>query len=73
MSYKKEKKERKEKKEDKEQPDYVPKDRVPFDQLPNKIKKRLEKRKAKREELKAQKKIKIDMNKSEDTLLEKYK
>ena len=33
----------------------------------------MEKRKLKREELKTQKKIKIDLNTSEDTLLEKYK
>ena len=33
----------------------------------------MEKRKVKREILKAQKKIKIDLNKSEDSLLEKYK
>ena len=46
---------------------------MPFEQLPNKIKKRMEKRRAKREELKAQKKIKIDLSKPEDTLLEKYK
>lgn len=46
---------------------------MPFEQLPNKIKKRMEKRKAKREQLKQQRKIKIDLGKSEESLLEKYK
>lgn len=46
---------------------------VPFEELPNKIKKRIAKRKAKREELKMQRKIKLDLGKSEETVLEKYK
>jgi hypothetical protein len=69
---KKEKKTKEEKVEKKKE-EYVAKDRVPFEQLPNKVKKRMEKRKEKREMLKAQKKIKIDLNKSEDSLVEKYK
>ena len=61
------------KKEKKKKEEYVPKDRVSFEQLPNKVKKRMEKRKEKREMLKVQKKIKIDLTKSEDSLVEKYK
>jgi hypothetical protein len=63
----------KEEKEEKKKEEFVPKDRVPYEQLPNKVKKRMEKRKEKREMLKAQKKIKIDLSKSEDSLVEKYK
>ena len=59
--------------EEEDESGFKKKDRVPFEQLPNRIKKRMEKRKVKREMLKAQKKIKIDLNKSEDSLLEKYK
>lgn len=49
----------------------MPKDRVPFEELPNKIKKRIEKRKNKREELRAQRKIKLDL--TQDDVLDKYK
>jgi biopolymer transport protein ExbD len=63
----------KEEKVEKKKEEFVPKDRVPYEQLPNKVKKRMEKRKEKREMLKAQKKIKIDLSKSEDSLVEKYK
>ncbi len=47
------------------------KDRVPFEELPNKIKKRIEKRKVKRDELRAQRKIKLDL--TQDDVLDKYK
>ena len=46
---------------------------MPFEDLPNKIKKRIEKRKAKREALKLQRKVKLDLNKSEESLVDKYK
>ena len=51
--------------------EYVPKERVAFEELPNKIKKRIEKRKLKREELRAQRRIKLDM--TQDNVLDKYK
>ena len=70
---KKEKKAKEEKVICMKKDEFVAKDRVPFEQLPNKVKKRMEKRKEKREMLKAQKKIKIDLTKSEDSIVEKYK
>ena len=44
-----------------------------FEELPNKIKKRIEKRKVKRQELQHRKKVNIDLNQSSEVLLEKYK
>lgn len=49
-------------KTEKESQPTADKPRVPFDELPNKIKKRIEKRNAKREQLKAQRKLKINMD-----------
>jgi len=46
---------------------------VAFEDLPNKIKKRIEKRKAKREALRLQRKVKLDLGKSEESLVDKYK
>eukprot|EP00347_Sterkiella_histriomuscorum_P013534 403364343 len=65
------------KKEKKEKPDKKsknePKERVPFDELPNKLKKRIEKRNAKREQLKAHKQMKINLDQPHDVLVGKYK
>ena len=44
---------------------------MPFEELPNKIKKRIEKRKSKRDELRAHRKIKLDL--TQDNVLDKYK
>lgn len=46
---------------------------MPYDELPDKVKKRIEKRKLKRELGRNERKIKIDFNKSEDDLFEMYK
>lgn len=46
---------------------------VPFDELPNKLKRKIEKQKKKREELKMARKLKIDMSQPDDKILERYK
>ena len=46
----------------KEKPKEEKKQRVPFDELPRKVKKKMEKRKEKREELKAIRRLKINLD-----------
>jgi hypothetical protein len=46
---------------------------VPFDELPNKMKKRIEKRKAKREQLKVARKFNVNMDQPLEKLFVKYR
>lgn len=51
----------------------VPKERVPFEELPRSLQKKIEKRTKKRDELKIQRKLKVDWSKPDDVILERYK
>ncbi len=46
---------------------------IPYDELPKKLRKRIEKRKSKREELKGLRKLKINLDLPHDVLVEKYR
>ena len=59
----------KEKKESQEAPEKL---NVKFEELPRKMQIKIEKRKRKREELKLQRKLKIDFGQTDDKIYEKY-
>lgn len=63
----------KETKQKEEQAPKTKKERVDFEMLPKKVKQQIEKRKKKREELKLQRKLKIDFKQPEEKVLERYK
>jgi hypothetical protein len=46
---------------------------VPYDELPRRLKKKMEKRKKKREELKLARKLKINFNMPDEKIFERYK
>lgn len=46
---------------------------VPFEELPRKLQRKIEKQKKKREELKLARKLKIDMNQPDEKIFERYK
>ena len=60
-------------KQKEEQAPITKKERVDFDMLPKKVRQQIEKRKKKREELKLQRKLKIDFKQPEEKVLERYK